>query len=533
MNPSTAAFRLHGLLSDREADIERLAFVATVIFAGVTFWFAPRLPITDLPQHAAQVAVWHDLLLGTSKWQPLLYVNYLTPYMTGYSLALLLSFIMPVSTALKLVLALAYYSFVAACVALRKRLGGDRRMDWLFIPGFFGFAYVLGFYTFLVAAPIGVLFVLLAYRFADRPTPALGVVLFLADLVLFFSHGLVFLFANCIGGILLLQRRPQLTRLLPAMLPYVAIGLWCMFYALVHLRFEGVSSTGLPGVSWGWDPSRLYFLIFSIGLPFGHAQAGNIFALLVVLMLAAPLLLGARLNWCAPEAFVPLGVTLLVWALVPTAVPAAGTWFIYQRFALFLLPFYGLIFRAPDSTPRCVLCRLWLPLLCWVALAIHAERLLAFTKESAAFDDVLAATQPGHRALGVIFNSASAAAGSDGAYLHFPLWYQAEKGGFVDFNFAGFQQQVVRYRPDRVPPVFGTSAWAWNPGRGIDWTQDQASIYRYFFVRREVPLPPGYFPAGRCEPVLLKSVGAWSVFENVNCHTALGAVASGDSGAAR
>ena len=32
---------------------ERLAFVATVVFAGATFWFAPRLPMVDLPQHAA------------------------------------------------------------------------------------------------------------------------------------------------------------------------------------------------------------------------------------------------------------------------------------------------------------------------------------------------------------------------------------------------------------------------------------------------------------------------------------------------
>jgi hypothetical protein len=156
--------------------------------------------------------------------------------------------------------------------------------------------------------------------------------------------------------------------------------------------------------------------------------------------------------------------------------------------------------------------------LCWAALAIHVERLLAFAQESAAFDDVLAATAPGHRALGVIFDPASPAASSTTAYLHFPVWYQAEKAGFVDFNFAGFQQQVVRYRPDRLPPVFGTPAWAWDPGQGIDWTRDRASIYRYFFVRRTAPLPQGYFPAGRCEPNLLKSAGAWSVFENVNCY---------------
>jgi hypothetical protein len=48
----------------------------------------------------------------------------------------------------------------------------------------------------------------------------------------------------------------------------------------------------------------------------------------------------------------------------------------------------------------------------------------------------------------------------------------------------------------------------------------QAGIYRYFFVRHTAPLPAGYFPTGRCEPVLLKSVDSWSVFENVNCYSA-------------
>ena len=40
------------------------------------------------------------------------------------------------------------------------------------------------------------------------------------------------------------------------------------------------------------------------------------------------------------------------------------------------------------------------------------------------------------------------------------------------------------------------------------------------FVRSMAPLPPGYFPTDRCKPVLVKSSGPWSVFENVNCRTA-------------
>ena len=98
------------------------------------------------------------------------------------------------------------------------------------------------------------------------------------------------------------------------------------------------------------------------------------------------------------------------------------------------------------------------------------------------------------------------------------MWYQAEKDGFVDFNFAGFMQEMVRYRRDRMPSRFGTSVWAWNPKMGFDWTRDQVGVYRYFFVRSLTPLPPGYFPTDRCKPVLVKSSGPWSLFENVNCR---------------
>jgi hypothetical protein len=209
-----------------------------------------------------------------------------------------------------------------------------------------------------------------------------------------------------------------------------------------------------------------------------------------------------------------------------------NTWLLYQRFAVFLLPFYVLMFTAPRSARSSLLSRLWLPLLCWTFLAIHVERLLSFAKESADFEDVLAAVEPGQRALGLIFYGASPAAANLVAYFHFPLWYQAEKGGFVDFNFAGYLPQIVRYRSDRAPAVFGGPVWTWQAPDDFEWGRNQAELYRYFFVRHIAPLPQGYFPTGRCEPVLLKSAGAWSIFENVNCNTALGAVAGTDSGGA-
>ena len=209
----------------------------------------------------------------------------------------------------------------------------------------------------------------------------------------------------------------------------------------------------------------------------------------------------------------PFLVTLVVAAFVP--INAMNTGAISTRFALFLLPFYALMFSAPGPATTGGLRQLWLPVLCWAFLLVHTDRLLAFAREAAGFEEVLAATEPGYRALGLVFDPESAAASNEAAYHHFPLWYQAEKRGLVDFNFSSFQATIVRYRADHIPPV--TTRSPFRLARQFDWTRDDAAIYRYFFVRSLAPLPPGYFPTGRCAPVLLKSSGAWSVFENVNC----------------
>ncbi|WP_296380505.1 hypothetical protein [Reyranella sp.] len=487
----------------------RVVFWATVLFAAATFWLVPRPPMADLPQHAGQVALLRDLLRGGSKWQPLLYIDWFTPYFAGGP-ALLLSYAMPVLQALKLLLALAYLGFVAACVALRRTLGGDERLDWLFVPSFFGVVYATGLYPFLVAAPIAVLFILTALCHARAPTLATGVILLLTNIVLFFAHGLAFLFANAIGGLFLLLNVRSLPRLALAALPYVAMGVLGVAYHLARVRGAEVPVTGPWSFSWGFDDLRLSLPYLWAGWSTDDTRNG-LFAVLFALQLAAPLLLGARLNRI--EALVPLLVAVLVWIAVPSR--AQGTSLLYLRFALFILPFYALIFVPRDAaTSRWS--PLVLPLVCWVFLAVHVDRLRAFAAESAPFEEVLAAASPADRALAVVFDARSAAAGSEFAYSHWPSWYQTERGGLVDLNFARFLPQIVRYRSGKVPARFSTEDWAQNPAGGFNWERDGASAYRYFFVRHKGPLPR-FFPEGRCQPVLVRSSGDWSLYENVAC----------------
>lgn len=508
----------HSLNHGWRALLARVVFAATVLYAGTLVWIAPHPPMADLPQHAAQVALLRDLLLGHSPWEPLLRINYFTPYLIGYGLALPLTAAMPVAAALKVLLTLAFYCFVLCCVLLRRRFQGDERLDWLFIPGFFGFAYAWGFFTFLLATPVALLFVLLADKYAERPATARGVLLFGAGLVLFFSHGLVFLFACSIAIALLLIRSSPWKSTLAALLPFVPLGALSLVYAFASLHRDAVFDQWPSGASWEWL-GRLNLIANIFGTkPYDVHDA--VFAVVAgSSMLFAPRLLQSSVNRSHPAVFIPIAAALLVWLAAPNYAMKAD--FVYQRFAIFILPFYALIFCRPALSPapspadrmKTRLSQLLLPSLCWVFLLGQTDRLIDFARESRDFEFVRAAVEPGQRALWIALESDSVAAKNIVAYLHYPLWYQAENGGFVDFNFAWAPSQMIRFRSDQLP-----AAQPFWRTRSFSWALHEGWIYRYFFVRHFEPLPSSFFENDRCEVSLLKSAGSWSVYESKRCR---------------
>jgi hypothetical protein len=219
----------------------------------------------------------------------------------------------------------------------------------------------------------------------------------------------------------------------------------------------------------------------------GSPTIDPLLAPLVPLLLAASLLLGVRLNR-NKAAIVPIAVLLLWIVLVPDT--AMETYFVGSRFAAVFLPFVALLF-APAPAPGWRL--LPIVLLTWATLGVQVARLLAFADESRAFEEVLAAAEPGHRAQQQVLDMTSRAAGTPMAYQNFALWYQTEKAGFVDFNFAAYRTQVVRFRDPKAQ------------------TELAASAYRYVFARGAAP------HAADCRWQLRKASGPWTLLENVGC----------------
>ncbi len=526
--------------SHARLSLEQILFLGTVVLAGALFWVAPRPPMGDLAQHAGQVATLRDLLDGTSPWTNLVYINYFTPYLLGYVIAVTLSFFVPVVVAMKLSLTLAFYAFMLGCVCLRRRFNADPRLDWLCVPGFFGFSFQFGFFTFLMAVPVGLFFLVVASRFADAPTRARGAAVVGMGVLAFFSHGLVFAFACATGGAMVLVTLRGMRRILLASVPYALLGALALVYMLYVKQHHLVTWTGEPhtgpnlvwdwtDTSWGWHRSFNFLLyVFAVQMKDGY------FLLAGVFMLAAPWLMGAKLNTRTPAAFVPMLAMLVVWLLVPSA--ALDVEYVYHRFALYLLPAYALMFASPEArdagakrgnvrdntrAPRKRLVARITPIaliaICWLFFGVVAEREARFAAANEPFETLLQMTEPGQRALSLVYDPASTIVHNPYTLHGYAQWYEAEQQGFVDFSFAYLLPQIVRFKPDHVPamrPEFSIS-----PER-FDWKAVQGRVYRYFFVHHVKPLPEHMFDNDECHVVLRAEAGDWSLFERLECRPA-------------
>jgi hypothetical protein len=80
----------------------------------------------------------------------------------------------------------------------------------------------------------------------------------------------------------------------------------------------------------------------------------------------------------------------------------------------------------------------------------------------------------------------------------------------VDFNFATFLPEVVRFRPGKGPPLPTDVAT-------FDWNAVNAAAYRYFFVRHSAALPPHLFDNDQCTVSLVREAGPWMLFERGAC----------------
>lgn len=489
----------------------------------VPVWISAYPPMADLPQHAAQVALMRGLHNPSFAYGSLFRLNWFTPYLLGYSLIYVLAFVFGILTACKIVISLFVVGFPLAAGLLLGSVAMDEFWAILCIPGVYGFAYQWGFLNFLITLPLGLLFLWFVLRHCEAWDWRGALVLAGSALALFFCHALICAFFCGCAAICLLATARTLETAAKRMLPLAAVLPVALLWMRRTVSDPDTHKAMIWDLSWRYTVEPYYASLTEEPHNFaaGWGRATGLFprllglspswqhALLGIALFLLPLCAGMRLHHRL-TLWSPFLLCVAVLLFCPHAV--FGTDYVYQRFTIFLVPFYLLLLRRSDlPRGRDIVVRCAALALVAVLIGLAARRASVFSRETAGFQDALSHMQPGQRVLSLAFDHEDGVSIAP-TFLHFPEWYAAQKQGMVDPSAAMMFPELVVYRKGDAPKAV---LWdfEWSPEE-FDWDDFSGWQYRYFVVRSPEDLSPKLFAQATCVVRQISHQGEWRLYEN-------------------
>ena len=471
-----------------------IAFALCAAASAVPFLVTYRMPMTDLPEHAAQLTIWKHYDDSCYGFAQLYYKDWFTPYLVGYAIARLFAIVLSVNAALKLT---AYCAVVALPLSLRVLLRRASTDDFLSLLGFplaFGFSFYYGFLNFIVAVPLGMLFVACSFDYTATPTKRRAATLVALSLLLLASHALVYAF--CLTIAIAMQIAARRSNLLPYVLSMPPAVAWVV-------RVDRHEPTIRLPVRWLEVFTRPANFLWRL-LGSGWDPLATVFALLFA---AAVYLIGVR-PATDRRRWVPLILALLCYFALPSQ--AFGTAALFERFAVFIAAFalFALDRRASRTTAAAHALIVFLTIIWMTILTIRFHR---FARDAANFDRVVDALPVNARLLFLDVDPGSIDVPGV-LFLHFEAYYQERKGGVIGRSFATHFPELIRYRRGSDPGVF--LYLDWNPWM-LDWNRDGAK-FDWFLVRAPGNIHDAIF-AGAPEGLdLQQHAGMWWLYARRN-----------------
>jgi hypothetical protein len=481
-----------------------LIFVVSLL-GIVPVWLSYYPPMVDLPQHGAQIALLRNLHDPGFRFAGLFQVNWFTPYLFGYMVVYALAPVLGIVAACKVVISLALVGMPLATERLMQETGADRYWALLTIPAMYGVAFEWGFLNFLVAAPLGLILLLLSIRYVRRPTLRDSLWLALFTCLLFFCHALVCVFFGIIACLYALAETRQLKKAAIAILPLAAVTpIMLAWYIRTKSQPMAQQST-VWDLGWfdsSWDLTSLGrvngFFPRLLGI-----KAGAICNVFGAALFCVPFLAGAR-----PLRRLAVWIPLCVCAGVLLFAPATlfGATFVFHRFTIFALPLFMLGIGG-GTRHRVSHAAVAIVLIAWFALV--ANRTLQYAAEAKDLKQIVSAMEPNERALSLVFVPYTQTISAP-VLLHLPAWYSAVKEGVVDVNFALFPVELVQYRADAQPAAqIGFE----NQPETFSWYGWNGSAYRYFVVHAPEDLLRRLFGRAPCRLRLVARSNDWWLYE--------------------
>jgi hypothetical protein len=426
----------------------------------------------DVPQHAAQISIWSHFDDPCYRFADTYEFNWSTPYLFGYVLIRCVAAILPVDRAVEVAIYLAVVTLPLAIRSLLRHTEGDRWLSLLGFPLAFGFTFYWGFVNYLIAIPVAVFYLTLAYELSSRTHIGRAVLLACVSVLLLVSHALIFLYCAAAATALALFVRPRrhaAVLLIPAALPVPALIWWVG-------QMRGSESLVRHPIGWNLGIYRLMHLP-SVLL----SDERDTFAIVFVLFVVAAIAVSGARPTADARRWVFFALAAVIYFCGPQS--AFGTAFLFHRFAVFVA--IGLLFvlhtkgREMPAWSRALIV---IAVISWCSLL--AVRFHRFDGEASEFDAILSAI-PANRRIASYTAYPNSEAVPGAVFLHFPAYYQERKGGVTSWSFATFFPQLIRYRAGAAPKLGGSVLF--DPAH-LDW--EGLSTFDYVVIRaRRDPTP--------------------------------------------
>ena len=473
--------------------------VVVCVIVTVPVWIVRYPPMQDFPLHVATLRILHDLdnphFGFASDFQLTLgRTQYIGFYLAGH----LLAFVVGVPVAARLLIC---FYLAGTLLALRSLLLALGRDPWLFlaaVPVLYNPLLALGLLPFLISIPVllwGVAALLAEKRAPSFRTSAavaaIGfslVYLHVASLGLFLVAALLLFPYRAGGG----ARAAAVVSLVPCA---GALAWWLLFTNVGRSVFAVTTH-------WGTGESRPPF---SAAVADMYPWLANAFPdPSDEITFAITLCAVAAIAWSAHKGAVPLRLQVPYYGILPlfclalylTGARSRGViWPLAQRYmlpaALLAIPLLPL----PTSERAGRWAKAALAAcgaLCVVNAAVHYVR---FDRDDLGDFPAALEQMDARKHVAALIFQPRASSSRFWPFLHFGSYYQVEKGGVVDFTFAGYDQWPVDFEKGRYPLFDGPASprWEWLPSEVVR-SQPLSSYFDYALVRDrgDQPAPAGY-----------------------------------------
>ncbi len=478
--------------SDLRLRASTLAYLAVALFVTAPAWIVAHPPLMDLPFHLATTRIIHNLHDPTYGFDADFDVRLgSTQYVAYYLLGSAVAYVVGVAKSGAVLVSAYLGGTVLALRALLAALGKDERACLLIIPLLVNVLFMFGLFPFLIGVPLFFAALACAIRHSATPTRARGVLLAATSLLLFYTHVMPFgLFAIGWAAVFPWARPRAWIHVAWPSVPSIAAAAWWVLSTSAGKLTRGVVTASADDPRKTLDASLAEMHTWLVDIFRDNTDEVIFIALGLLVLVAAALAQGDRdrsHRVARRYGIVPLACVALYFSLPEyhgyISIIAQRFPILFAMTAIPLVPF-------PTGGRGAVVTVLALGL--GVASIVNVcSHFRAFERtEVGDIEGAIAQMAPRKRVCTLIFDRGSTITKLE-PFLHFGSYYQLEKGGVVQFTYAGYPHWPVDFKPGRYPPpgIAARRFWEWDPHQ-VSVENEIMPYYDYVLTHGEGFAPP-------------------------------------------